>query len=196
MLKIICVTYHQTLELEVLVNSLLLQTSDDWSAWIIHDGAYPPNVKEIVDRYAEYSSLKFTSTLIRSGKWGHPNREYGLKMIEADANDYILITNGDNYYVPGFVEQMLKEANTRSGIGVVYCDTIHSHLEWGYHRSQLFEGGLDMGCFIIRADVAKKVGFGWDHFTADGKYAAECAALCFDMGLSAVHINKGLFIHN
>ena len=116
-----------------------------------------------------------------------------LQSIETTTGDYILLSNDDNYYVPRFVEFMLK--NT-TGNGIIYCDTVHSHMEYGYHVSDLKENFIDIGAFIVREDIAKKTGFNYDHFSADGVYAEECYANCKRKGLKALKINKPLFIHN
>jgi hypothetical protein len=53
-----------------------------------------------------------------------------------------------------------------------------------------------MGSFIVRLDVAKKIGFTSYCEVADGIYAEECAAECKKQGLQIMGINKSLFIHN
>ena len=53
-----------------------------------------------------------------------------------------------------------------------------------------------MGTFIVRFDIAQKVGFNHDHFSADGVYATECDLYCKARGLRTVYIQRPLFIHN
>jgi hypothetical protein len=108
--------------------------------------------------------------------------------------DYILMSNDDNYYVPRFVEFMLNAVDQRAGI--IYCDTVHSHCDYDYHHSELKENHIDMGAFMVRADVAKSVGFNHDHFSADGTYAEECMRRCNIKSLRAVKVKKPLFVHN
>jgi hypothetical protein len=55
---------------------------------------------------------------------------------------------------------------------------------------------IDMGSFIVRADVAKTVGFTSDAFHADGIYAEAAAAYCNTTGLGIVYIPKAIFVHN
>lgn len=196
MLKIIAVTFNHTTELEVFIGSLLLQTSNDWMCEVIHDGPAPQVVKDIMARYAGDNRIVLKCTEKRNGVWGHVSRRIALEQMELSDKDFVLITNCDNVYVPGFVEQVLEQARMREKVGIVYCDTIHSHLQWGYHKSQLAEGFIDMGAAVIRIDIAKSVGFRWDHFSADGKYIQECAIEGAKRGLCNVHISKGIFIHN
>lgn len=193
-IRIIAVTYAHTTELEVFIGSLLLQTCRDWTLEVWHDGSPSEKVRQIMQRYESDKRVVLRWSESRMGLWGHPNRKRGLEGLQCSEGDYILITNADNYYTPNFVEDMLDM--TGSEVGIVFCDTIHSHLRWGYHRSTLREGGLDMGCGIVRADVAQSVGFRWDNFSADGKYFEACAKECTAQGLVTVHISKGLFVHN
>lgn len=198
-IKIIAVTYGHTTELEVFVGSLLLQTCRDWELELWHDGEPPVDVEAIVSRYATDKRIVLRHSNERNGLWGHPNRKTALEGLQCSDGDYILITNADNYYTPNFIEEMLALGNEKVDgmeVGIVFCDTIHSHLRWGYHRSTLREGGLDMGCGIVRADVAQSVGFRWENYSADGKYFEACAKECVARGLVAVHLAKGLFIHN
>lgn len=197
-IRIIAVTYAHTTELEVFIGSLLLQTCRDWTLEVWHDGSPSEKVRQIMQKYESDERVVLRWSESRMGLWGHPNRKTGLDGLQCSHGDYILITNADNYYTPNFVEDMLDMTFAVDGseVGIVFCDTIHSHLRWRYHRSTLREGGLDMGCGIVRADVAQSVGFRWDNFSADGKYFEACAKECTSKGLVAVHISKGLFVHN
>jgi hypothetical protein len=97
-------------------------------------------------------------------------------------------------YVPVFVEKMLDVVKHNTGI--VYCNTVHSHMQYDVHLSELKENFIDIGAFIVRADAAKKTGFNHDHFSADGRYAEECVGTCRAMGLQIIKIHKPYFIHN
>ena len=198
-LRIIAVTYGHTTELEVFVGSLLLQTCGDWILELWHDGPVPNDVLEIMSQYKIDNRVVLMRSDRREGLWGHPNRKKALERLQCSGEDFVLITNADNYYTPNFVQEMLEHSGEIVDgrmVGIVFCDTIHSHHKWAYQRSSLREGGLDMGSGIVRADVAKKVGFPWENYSADGKYFEACAAECRGRGLVAVHIEKALFVHN
>lgn len=195
-IKIIAVTYNHTTELEVFIGSLLLQTCPDWTCEVWHDGPAPLIVKGIMEKYSNDNRIKLRETAERSGFWGHVNRGIALDSLVGDSDDFILQTNADNYMTPGFVEQMLKAAKSREKVGIVFSNTVHSHLKWGLHKSELYEGGIDCGCCMVRLDIAKKVRFLWTHFSADGKYLEECAVEANKRGLCAIHIDRPLFVHN
>lgn len=193
-LRIISVTFGHTTELDVFIGSMLLQTCRDWTLEVWHDGVPPAQVSEIMKRYIDDDRIVLRHSDKRHGLWGHPNRKRGLAGLKCSDGDFVLITNADNYYAPCFVAEMLGAV--KMSVGIVFCDTIHSHLAWGYQRSKLREGGLDMGCGIVRADIAKAVGFEWGNFSADGRYFEACSKRCTELGLGAVHIEKAMFVHN
>jgi len=194
MLKIISVTYNHLHELEVSIGSFLLQTDPNWELLTVHDGIVPETVKTIESRYKD-KRVKFTNTTKRNGKWGHINRKIYLSKIKPNKDDWVLLTNSDNYYCPEFVEQMMNVAK-REKAGIVTCDCIHSHLHYRHHHSSLKIGGIDMGEFIVRADIAVKIGFNHTDFAADGMYAVECGKECEKQGLLMHHIPLALFVHN
>lgn len=195
-IKIIAVTYYQTTELEVFIGSLLLQTNPNWDIEIWHDGSSPLSVREIIARHSDDPRIKFICTLERNGVWGHLSRKSALSGLMGEDDDLVLLTNADNYYCPGFVDQILKAYQSKPEIGLVYTDCIHSHFQWDYHRSEPVEGKIDLGAACIRYDIAKSVGFRWTHYSADGAYIEACAKEAIRRGLRAIHIPKGLFTHN
>ena len=198
-LNIVCVAFERTIPLRILLDSLLVQTDARWDIKIIHDGPASKKVKDIVGLpcYTADPRINFTESPARYGKWGHPNRKNGLSGLAYNHSDFVLITNDDNYYVPMFVEIMLRTANSRAGkVGMVYCDTVHSYQKYSVLSSRIAVGSIDMGSFIVRNDIAKKVGFVHNQIDADGMYASECAAFCRKIKLAAVHVEKPLFVHN
>jgi hypothetical protein len=193
------VAYARYEPLEVAIRSFRLQTSPDWTLHIVYDGKAPQGIIDIVSLYLKDGSredkrIHFYESPERYQKYGHPNRRTMLQSIECNPRDFILMSNDDNYYVPRFVEFMNGAIDQKTGI--VYCDTVHSHAEYNYHNSELRENCIDMGAFMVRADIAKSVGFNHDHFSADGTYAEECNAAIKKRGLRAVKVKKALFVHN
>jgi len=192
-LIVIAVAYDRTIWLRSMVDSWLLQTRQDWELHIIYDGPSPQKVKDIMSIYDD-PRIRFYESPERYGRYGHPNRRAMLQAVQCDPKDFILMTNDDNFYVCKFWEFM--GGAIKSNTGIVYCDTVHSHFNYDINRSELRENGIDMGAFIVRAEIAKSTGFNHDHFSADGTYAEECARNCHNRGASIVKINKALFIHN
>ena len=197
MIHIICVAYERVIPLRILIDCFLVQTDPRWMLHIIYDGPPP---KEIMDLIESYNALpfnvpvRFTWSPVRQKQYGHPNRKRLLNELLLNEDDFVLMTNDDNYYVPTFVAEML--ASVTPNTGVISCNTVHSHFAYTVHESTLVEYGIDMGAFVVSAPVAKAVGFNHMHFSADGVYAKECADYCAKAGLITKHISKPLFIHN
>jgi hypothetical protein len=192
-LHIIAVAYDRPIPLRILIDSFLVQTDARWILHIIYDGPAPDSIQQIMSGYND-SRINFFCSQKRNGCYGHPNRRKLLEKLSGDNDDFVLLTNDDNYYVPVFVEYMLQQA-TRT-VGIVSCNTVHSHFQYKVHESKLIENAIDMGAFIVKFPIAKGIGFKYDDFSADGKYAEECANACRCSQLQTVHIDKPLFIHN
>lgn len=192
-LQVICTAYERPTALRVLIESFLLQTNPNWVLYIIYDGTPPKEIFDVISSY-EDKRIIFEHTPKRNGNYGHPNRDIMLQQIGGSNTDFVLITNDDNYYVPKFIEYMFNMIDNNTGI--VYCDTVHSLLNYTLHKSVLRERGIDMGAFIVRFDIAKLVGFKSIHESADGAYAAECKRYCDNRGMLSKYIPKPLFVHN
>jgi hypothetical protein len=192
-LHVIATAFRRPTETKRLIYDFLCQTNKNWTLRIIHDGAPPKGLDKFVTDLAD-PRIEFDYTKKINGFWGHPNRAMMLQDTKGDADDFVLITNDDNQYVPLFVEMMLEACNSR--IGLVTCDTVHNYFRYDVLHTKIKVGCIDMGSFIVRLDLAKRVGFNHIVEVADGMYAEECAAECVKRGLRVIGIAKPLFIHN
>lgn len=163
---------------------------------IVYDGHAPDEITDIVAPFieADKERVHFYQSAERYQQYGHPNRQTMLQAVVTDPGDYILMQNDDNYMVPRTIEFILDKA--RNDIGIIYWDTVHSHMNYDVHISELRENFIDMAAFAVKADIAKETGFNSLHFSADGRYAEECAKMCKRKGLNIVKIKKPLLIHN
>ena len=194
MIKIIVVAFKRALNLRILIDCFLTQTEKRWEMHIIHDGPPPPDVEEVIAMYKD-PRINFTFTEKVNGHWGHPNRNIVLRTFNLTRHEFVLMTNDDNYYVPDFVRMFLREGRAND-VGFVYCDTVHSYHKYSVMKTEVRENHIDMGSFMVRMDVAKKIGFNHLHLSADGTYAVECANYCRLRHLRLVHVAKPLFVHN
>jgi hypothetical protein len=193
-LHVICTAYDRPIQLRRMIDCFLIQTCDRWKLNIVYDGEAPQSIRDVMRLYCEDSRIVFIQTPERTQCFGHLNRKMMLEKITGEPMDFVLITNEDNDYVPTFVESFLKEC--KLDIGFVFCDTLHSYTKYDILKTKIKENYIDMGSFIVRLDVAKEVGFNHTHFSADGRYAVECATRCKAMGLHSAYIPKAIFIHN
>jgi hypothetical protein len=177
----------------MLIDCFIIQTDSRWNLHIIYDGPAPKEIQEVIGLYND-CRINFYCSAQRNGNYGHPNRRRVLDKLAGEPGDFVLMTNDDNVYVPVFVEMMMQNA-TRL-VGIVSCNTVHSHFQYRVHESRLVENGIDMGAFIVKYEIAKAIGFKYDDFSADGKYAEECANACRCASMDMVHIDKPYFVHN
>ncbi|WP_277182307.1 glycosyltransferase family A protein [Caballeronia sp. BR00000012568055] len=198
-IDIVCVTYRHGPKLEVFLNCLMAQTSLNFCVTVIHDG---PDEKfdEVARRYgALYPDLmRFVCTAERHNDYGHTLRDVGIGMAE---HDWLLLTNGDNYYCPVFIETMLK-ATASGDCELVVCDMLHSHTHPGgraqapyrYFETQPVRRSIDIGCFIVKTEIAKRTGFRDKTFDGDATYVEDLLATG---GITHWRkIEQALLVHN
>lgn len=196
-LHVIAVAFHRPLPLRILMESFMVQTNPAWRLNIIHDGPSPESIKMLINSplYKD-PRIFYTETDKVYGRWGHPNRKKGISELPFNHHDFVLLTNDDNYYVPTFVQTMLRGCSDNSKIGFVYCNTVHNYQNYDVLLTQLKRDHIDMGSFIVRVDIAKKIGFNSFELNADGIYAEQCSDLCRRLHLRITYVNKALFVHN
>jgi hypothetical protein len=172
-----------------------VQTNPNWELHIVHDGAFPDEDLDIItEEPFEDKRIKLYNSVSRLQNYGHPNRKQMLDRIEADKDDFILLTNDDNYYTPNFVAQVLS--NATKTVGLIYWNMIHNYYAYEVLDTKLDVNKIDMGSFAVRADVAKTVGFNSMRYEADGIYCVDCRRYCESKGIRTLKIKGVLFIHN
>ena len=165
-LTIVVATYQQELALDCLLKSLVCQTLQNFKVLVIHDGPSQTTPSIVSACSRERAGLfEYLETPNRFNDFGHSLRAVG---IEKASTEFILLTNGDNYYSPRFVEFMF-EAIDKHGLDIAFCDMIHSYT-YGLLRTRPFRNYIDVGCFIAKTDAAKSVGFPDKSFTGDATY--------------------------
>lgn len=100
------------------------------------------------------------------------------KLLEEDSScNYFMITNGDNFYISGFsdkyIDPLMKQGYELIGFGFV-----SHHFEYLHFETEFRVGRIDLGAFVVRRDVIKKVENRFKHvvqdsddfFTADGQF--------------------------
>jgi len=197
MLYVVVIAYERPVPLRVMMDCLMLQTFHDWDITVVHDGAASQSVKAVISAYEKDPRVHFIETPQRRGFWGHPNRQMMIEALPPSSQDYLLITNDDNYYVPEFMSQMMHETQHQPNVGMVHCDVVHNYFKYGVLSTRPVPGRIDIGCFITRLDVAQAVGFSrLEDPVADGYFAQSCAQRCQQCGLKVIHLARPLFVHN
>lgn len=198
-ITIACVAYKRYRNIPVLIHSFLAQTIQNFKLLILHDG-YDEEMNVLLMEYkAKYPNhIDYVFTPTRHNDYGHSLREIGIRLADTP---YLLLTNDDNYYCPIFLEQMLQALQTHQA-DIVLCDMIHSHNNPGGHLQPPYSllktmpspGSVDIGCFIVKTDLAKRVGFRDKGHDGDATYFADLTQNSPQIRIAKV--NQVLFIHN
>lgn len=152
-----------------IISSMICQTYKDWELYLIYDGVGEDYIRDYVNFYKD-ERIKYIETQERVGNYGHPIRQKYLNEIKNSDADFVVITNGDNYHTPNYLESLINgfEPDTVA----TYCDSmVHNYFGWGSMNVELDCGHIDCACVMIRKDYACKVG--WNDVvshTADWKY--------------------------
>jgi hypothetical protein len=162
--------------------SIQRQRYDNWELVFVTDGPNPA-AGELVSRAGD-PRIKLLQTEKPSGKWGHPYRQTG---IDAAAGALIGLSNDDNYYVPGYLEQMVN-ALERDNADLALCAMLHSY--WGWKP---IEAGHDLGSWIARRDLVRRTPWAGDHFFYDAHYLS---LLKENAAGRITIVDRPLFIHN
>lgn len=169
----------------------------------MHDGPPPEKLQRHVESMmVDNPRIDFRWTDERANQYGHNLREWGIKIAKGDyiykggkAADIlgILHTNADNYYAPGFIGRA-RNILMRNPVAAVYCDCIHNYKGWLHLDVKLKVTFIDLGCMVIRADIAKQFGFPWREHSADWTLFSK---IIEEYGEDAIHKFNGIhFVHN
>jgi hypothetical protein len=169
---VVCVCYQRYREIHVLIHSWLCQTRHNWKLILIHDGPDARMEAEVLPYTQRHGNIRFLCTPVRHDDYGYTLRQMGLEMTDTE---FVMFTNDDNYYMPKFLEYMLRAIEAEE-LDLVVCNMIHSHRNPGLYRQDdyhLFESFpqlnyVDIGNFIVRTVPALSVGFAEKSYAADG----------------------------
>ena len=167
--------------LKLFILSMQRQRHDNWEMIAVTDGPNEPAARLIAE--VNDPRIRLIETEKRLGRWGHPYRQRGL---DACRGDYIGLSNDDNYYVPGYIEQMLHAMDDTADL--VLCQLLHSHSGW-----KVDPPGNDLGAWIARASLVRKVPWTGQDFASDRDYLVSLVAQA--QGRVAT-VARPLFIHN
>lgn len=128
----------------------------------------------------------------KQGGVGHNTRGPG---IEAASGAWIALTNADNYYVPGWLDRVVSAFEP--DVGIIYWNIVHNAWRWGINDGvRLERGRIDLSALIVRAEIAKEVGFPWREYESDWTYIEACVALARKKKMRVVFIDEYLSVHS
>ena len=167
--------------LNLFLLSMRRQRYENWEVVAITDGPNRPAI-ELIETLND-PRIRSIETEVRLGRWGHPYRQ---RALDECRGEFIGMSNDDNYYVPGYLEQMLFALRTSD---LAMCQTLHSYCAWS-----VVPEGIDLGCWIGRADLVHSVKWPGNEFTSDGDYIQALSHLATERRIAK--IPRPLFVHN
>jgi len=191
---IIGATYYQQLEqVELLLLSMSQQTNDNWELHILSNG--DESVYKIHDEYPHLCSgnVFLHCSKENTGSWGVYNRiQFVKEAAKRNPTAYVTTTSSEDYYVPTFVESVLKHDTD-----MVYWDFVTHIFEYKTIQATCrpWRSKIDWGCFAVKAN---KMSFPEkteeiEAYISDGLTAER---LVRQQKLETMHIPSVLFIKN
>lgn len=172
-----------------LISAFLCQTRQDWQMLVIHDGPNPEFIWHM-QSYKSDRRIEWMQTEDHYADHGHSLRAIALNEPKLNT-EWLLWTNDDNYYVPTFLEWMLG-AGEDHDLDLVMCDMLHDHREYQVLPAKLKRGHIDVGAFIVRVELAKRIGFNHRDYAADWHFLEEL----LEEDISVGKMPAVLFVHN
>ena len=208
MIEVVCCTYGQDECLKCLINAFKCQTNTDWFMRILHDGPgdnYEKLREDLNKNGYLTDQITIDATPERKNDYGHSSRDFALKNPTKDS-DFVLLTNGDNYYLPTFVEAMVEIIDQEEDVDFIYYNYIQKldHKIHGGHRDRFFpmdnqirEGWIDMGSAIVATDIARAIGFNnVSAYNGDYLYFKDCIEVMDTKDTNAIiKSNEYLYVH-
>ena len=198
------VTYSQNYLLKTLINSFQSQNSDNWKMVIIHDGPINKDLYRslIANKYLTDERVLLVTSEGRYDDYGHSLRNI---IIQKYCNtDWILLTNGDNYYTPNFIENMTHEIGKDKDLAMVVFPCIlqraaedNDTLRQNFTNAspEIRVGFVDIGQFIVKHEFARKFKIN-PTAIADGEFCVNCAADIKKHGKKIHRTYSVDFVHN
>lgn len=116
-------------------------------------------------------------------RWGHLHRQ---KALDACKGQYVGMSNDDNYYVPGYLSQLVLALETAES-DLAVCPMLHSYAGW-----QQVDHGADLGCWLARRSLVEQVKWPDAEFDADRRFLAAMQEKTDKVTL----MSRPLFVHN
>lgn len=122
---------------------------------------------------------------------GHNTREAG---IQAATGDWVYLTNSDNFLCHGWLHSVVQCCLPQ--YGMVIWNVVSNLWTWTAPTAALSWGQIDLSSVLVRADIAKEVGFPGREYDSDWEYINACEKLCRQKRLLPIFIRETLSVHN
>lgn len=186
MITFIATAYKETVDSYQFISSLILQKNPNWKC-IIYCDEKNEYINDCIN-FFKTDKIKLVYNDTPTGYWGHYNRKSSLNLVDTE---FVIQTSIQDYYTPNTVDDLLLSL---TDCDMVMFNCIHNHLKYHVLDSTPKVCKIDWGSFVLRTDIAKKVGINQpEHEWCDGIYVEECAKY---PNIKIKKLNKILTVHN
>jgi glycosyltransferase involved in cell wall biosynthesis len=175
----------------IVIPSILAQEYKNYEILVIHDGPISDEELELIQNFKD-DRIKILNTDKHYNDWGHTPREFALDHLNPES-ELLVFTGADNYYIPKFLFYMINCFSDTRIVGA-FCNCLHNYWDWAMINTRLIFGSIDCGCFMVRADVAKKIG--WKHKVHEADWLFIQNIMRTYGRTSISKVSKTLFVHN
>ena len=195
--NVVIPTFKGGHKLEVIINCLLAQTSQNLNITIISDGIEPETQQQL-QKYYDYENFSYFSTPQRFNDFGHTPR---LRGLHASNCKFTIMTGFDNYYVPIFIERFERAINSSADVGFVFCDFVLDHPRDGRKYNGVVDSKLqvnfiDYGNFAADTQLIKQVGIKINEYAADWHLVNDLLPILKANKRDIIKIPQTLYVHN
>lgn len=151
-ITIICPIYNS---FPAIISSLIMQTYKKWKLILVHDGPSDGSTKAYIEAVND-DRIEYIETEKHTGNWGHSIRAEWLQKV---TTEFVIITNPDNYYMPVFLEYLLRPLTKNGAVASYSASMIHSYIAWNAIQCSLKRGYIDCGGVLLKTKQAQATGW-------------------------------------
>lgn len=120
LVSIIVPNYNHAAYLEKRLDSIFIQTFDDYEV-IVLDDASTDNSCNVIARYQDSAKLK---TIVNDVNSGNTFKQWNLGVNNA-GGDYVWVAESDDFANPELLDTLVKVLNDNQNVGIGYCQSYY-----------------------------------------------------------------------
>lgn len=146
---------------------IVVQTNPNWTLHVVCNGPVE-DIEFIKSVFINVPNIRYSTLDKHYDNFGHACRNYGV--LHA-TEEWVAMSSNDNYYMPCFVDEILKAIQTHPNAKMIYTDMIHNHYGYDLFKCQPLLGWIDIGNMVTRANLTKQLPLDINQYAADGIFA-------------------------
>lgn len=163
-----------------MIKQMLNQTYKEKQILVVTSGMSLPTLRK------KYPSCEFFDVPNRRD-WAHSKRATGVCFADGE---FLCFCNADDEYDPHFLEIMVDTLREEEA-DFTYCDWRDKTIKFAVAPSSLKKGGITSGNFMVRADIARYVGWRYREYSADWLFIRDLMT----EGAHGIHVPMALMKH-